>query len=953
MATQKKSTSTRGRTSTTKSSSRSTAKSKQAQQPKPIRREVGAVVCFVLAIFGAFGYFNVNALFIDLFCISLKGLVGYGFYFAPPALLLASYILITHRGRPVKTRVWCGLLAPVLLGVFFHMILFTSEFTFSFSSLLDLWNSGVTVSSGGALSGFVAQLLIVSISKAVSMVLIVIALVLMIATAFRVTISQVIAEIRDRPRMEYEYEEECEPAPTPRKVARERAPQPIPEQMRISPVSTKKTIDIPMDEEELIPQITPELPVRKSRFFERKVKKEEVEEVPVTTEPVKSAPFDIQLDSEVENLVEQGFVPVPPMAPVQSVFVPSMPVTETIAQTIHNPVSPAIEDEVTSPFMPLVTPSSVPLDVDRTVVAAPVQPDLGHVMESSPVMMDEMPKQVTAAEAQLAASELSMEIAIGASEVEAAPAYQYPPLSLLNDGGGRVSDTKGDMMGERDYLARTIQEYGIEAVVSDSTRGPSVTRYEVKLEQGVRLNKLTNLSDDIALALGVTGVRIAPIPGKPATVGIEVPNQERTTVYLHDVLSSDDFCDKKSKVSFAVGKDIGGECVIGDISKLPHMLIAGTTGSGKSVCTNSLIISLLYKATPDEVKFIMVDPKQVEFKPYTGIPHLLVPVITDPKKAAGSLQWATVEMDKRYRMLSEAGVGDLSGYNTWTEGQETMEKLPQIVIIIDELADLMAVAKKEVETSIQRLTAMGRACGMHLIVATQRPSTDVVTGVIKANLPSRIALSVASSIDSQVMINQTGAEKLMGNGDMFFIPHGVREPMRVQGCWVSKEEVAAVVDFVKSDRDTSYDQTIMSEIENHTAANENQGKGAMPAAGMGGNDEDYDDLLPDAIEVVMETGQASVSMLQRRLKLGYSRGARIVDQLEEKGIVGPFEGSKPRKLLITREQWHEMKMAKGNLMDAAASINMPINDAVPEEMDFEGDVCPQSREMPPFDMGDF
>ena len=389
-----------------------------------------------------------------------------------------------------------------------------------------------------------------------------------------------------------------------------------------------------------------------------------------------------------------------------------------------------------------------------------------------------------------------------------------------------------------------------------------------------------------------------------------------------------------------MGKDIAGNCIVGNIAKLPHLLIAGTTGSGKSVCTNSLIISLLYKATPEEVRLIMVDPKMVELGIYNGIPHLLIPVVTDPKKAAGALQWAVTEMMKRYRAFSEVGVRDLASYNAHAAKTEGMEKMPQIVVVIDELADLMLVAAKEVEESICRVAQMGRAAGMHLIIATQRPSADVITGLMKANIPSRIAFAVASSLESRIILDTTGAEKLVGRGDMLYFPLGSGKPTRVQGCLISDQEVAAVVDFVKQNSgDASYDDQVMQEIEQHAAEKE---KGAKGVGGSAPEEvgEEFDELIDAAAEVILETGQASVSMLQRRLKLGYARAARLVDQLEEKGIVGPFEGSKPRQLLITKEQWQEMKYRQG------------VPGGTPPESASGAAPGGAEEDMPPFDVGE-
>ena len=497
-----------------------------------------------------------------------------------------------------------------------------------------------------------------------------------------------------------------------------------------------------------------------------------------------------------------------------------------------------------------------------------------------------------------------------------------------------------ELNANRQRLDDTIHSFGIDANIVNVTRGPSVTRYELELDQGVRLNKLTNLADDIALALGASGVRIAPIPDQISMVGIEVPNKLVSPVNIHSVIGSREFTDSPSKVSFAVGKDIGGHCIVGNIAKLPHLLIAGTTGSGKSVCTNSLIISLLYKATPDEVRLIMVDPKMVELGIYNGIPHLLIPVVTDPKKAAGALQWAVTEMMKRYRTFAEVGVRDLAAYNALAARTEGMTKMPQIVVVIDELADLMLVAAKEVEESICRVAQMGRASGMHLIIATQRPSADVITGLMKANIPSRIAFAVASSLESRIILDTTGAEKLVGRGDMLYFPLGSGKPTRVQGCLISDQEVAAVVDFVKQNSgDVSYDDQVMQEIEQHAAEKE---KGAKGVGGSAPEEvgEEFDELIDAAAEVILETGQASVSMLQRRLKLGYARAARLVDQLEEKGIVGPFEGSKPRQLLITKEQWQEMKYRQG------------VPGGTPPESASGAAPGGAEEDMPPFDVGE-
>lgn len=494
-------------------------------------------------------------------------------------------------------------------------------------------------------------------------------------------------------------------------------------------------------------------------------------------------------------------------------------------------------------------------------------------------------------------------------EKEAEPkteGYSYPPLTLLNK--SKATDTaalSAELDHTAEHLVETLKSFGVETRIVDISRGPTVTRYELQPCAGVKISKITNLADDIALNLATAGVRIeAPIPNK-AAVGIEVPNKASAVVGVRGILESPAFINAKSKLTVALGRDIGGNVVVTDIAKMPHGLIAGATGSGKSVCINSIIISLLYKATPDEVKLLMIDPKVVELGIYNGIPHLLVPVVTDPRKAAGALGWSVTEMERRYKMFADRGVRDLAGYNKFVEnlGDPEVQKMPHIVIIIDELADLMMTAPNEVEDSINRIAAKARAAGMHLIIATQRPSVDVVTGVIKANIPTRIAFAVSSQIDSRTILDSAGAEKLLGRGDMLFSPVGSTKPNRIQGCFVSDEEVEAVVDYIKSDHTVDYDDDVMVEIERQAAIEKKQ-KTGLPEDGPEG-----DPMLDEAIKVVVENGMASTSLLQRKLKLGYARAARIVDEMEQRGVVGPYEGSKPRKVLISKEQLLEREAA--------------------------------------------
>ena len=482
--------------------------------------------------------------------------------------------------------------------------------------------------------------------------------------------------------------------------------------------------------------------------------------------------------------------------------------------------------------------------------------------------------------------------------------YEYPPVELLSKGTKKA--IKGGAKALTDVatrLQKTLYSFGVQAKVENVSVGPAITRYELKPAEGVRVSKIANLADDIALNLAAETIRIeAPIPGKQA-VGIEVPNTEKETVHFRDVVESDAFQDSKSKLSVALGKDVAGNMEIADIAKMPHALIAGATGSGKSVCINTRITSIIYKAKPSEVKFVMVDPKVVELSVYNGIPHLLIPVVTDPKKAAGALAWAVQEMDNRYNVFAQKGVRDLKGYNALAEKEEGTGTLPQIVIIIDELADLMMVAAKEVEDSICRLAQKARAAGMHLIIATQRPSVDVITGIIKANIPSRIAFAVSSQVDSRTILDQVGAEKLLGKGDMLFYPSGAPKPVRVQGAFVSDEEVEKIVSFVKSNGVATYNEDILDSIENSNKTDKELADEA--AAG----EDDTDPLLRDAIDVVVETGQASTSFIQRRFKVGYARAGRIIDQMEERGIISGYQGSKPRQVLMTLERLQELNMS--------------------------------------------
>ena len=823
--------------------SRQTGRSPQKTPRPPIRREVGGGVCLLLALCVVVSYFQADAIVLNLLGDLLKGLTGYGYWLAAPALALAGVNLLAHRGRPVALRTVCTLVTPVLLGAILHLFLYQGETVTGLGPMMkSLWADGLLLKSGGAVAGGLAAGMKRLVGTVVSVIVLLLLLAAALLAALRVSPRELVQRARDR--VPYE------PQPEPERPARPERPR-----------RQRPSVDVPMDDVPTPQEKTAEppeepLPRKKGKgFFARK-------------------------GDDV-------------MTPDQ-VLRPQTPAPQSEAPTVQEPAAE-----------PVQTPAQTP------------------AQEPGPEKKSRR-GQAAAQEVEQHAQEVGQAIEEELAEPE--EAYQYPPVTLLDQNtDDNYTEVGAELRNNSRRLAQTITSFGVDAKPGDVVHGPSVTRYEFTLDQGVKLSKLTNLADDIALALGSGGVRIAPIPNKSSVVGIEVPNRVVTAVRIRDVIDSRAFAEHRSRVAFAVGKDIGGNAIVGDIAKLPHVLIAGTTGSGKSVCTNSLIVSLLYKSTPEEVRFIMVDPKMVELAPYNGIPHLLIPVVTDPKKAAGALQWAVYEMMKRYKLFSENGVKDLAGFNALAGRSQELKKMPTVVVVIDELADLMLVAAKEVEESICRVAQMGRAAGMHLVIATQRPSSDVITGLMKANIPSRIAFAVASSLESRIILDTTGAEKLVGKGDMLYAPLGAGKPTRVQGCFITPEEIERVVDYVKQSGEAEYSQDVMDKIEQAVKEKEKGGGKSAGAPEPAGESPD-DELLSAAVDVVLETGQASVSMLQRRLKLGYARAARLVDQMEERGYVGPFEGSKPRQLLIDKAKWQELKMAKAPAPEPEIDRNGSVRD---------------------------
>ncbi len=530
----------------------------------------------------------------------------------------------------------------------------------------------------------------------------------------------------------------------------------------------------------------------------------------------------------------------------------------------------------------------VPLSRENKANKQQVQPD---VIESNLFKQEEEQKEDKTKEV------LQLEHTMVVEDQE----YEYPPIEILSKPTKKAIKGGAKALTETaTKLQKTLYSFGVSAKVENVAVGPTITRYELKPAEGVRVSKIANLADDIALNLAAETIRIeAPIPGKQA-VGIEVPNAEKEAVHFREVLDSSAFSNNNSKLTVGLGKDVAGNIQLADIAKMPHVLIAGATGSGKSVCVNTIITSIIYNSKPSEVKFVMIDPKVVELSVYNGIPHLLIPVVTDPRKAAGALAWAVQEMDNRYNLFAEKGVRDLKGYNQSVEKAEEKGVLPQIVIIIDELADLMMVAKNDVEDAICRLAQKARAAGMHLVIATQRPSVDVITGLIKANVPSRIAFSVSSQIDSRTILDSVGAEKLLGKGDMLYYPAGAPKPSRVQGAFVSDTEVEKIVDFIKSNGTATYNEDILETIEKSNKTDKEISETSV--------DDDMDPFLMEAIHTVIETGQASTSFIQRRFKVGYARAGRIIDQMEERGVISGYQGSKPREVLMTMDRWNELNM---------------------------------------------
>ncbi len=832
------------------------------------RRAVGAFVLLFLAMVAFLCYFPIEAWLVDILRVGCRGLFGWGFYIMCPSFLLGAIALGFHKNRPVTLRVVSALLLPLMFGGFVHVAFggWAGDLTKDFEAgVKDLWNSGLLSQTrcGGVLSGTLAELLELTISVYGGAVVFGVSLVGLLMAALRLSPRRIEELWNERPKLkplsaeEYELGDEFEPLESFEPNRKER------EKLRKSPsfqmLEPAPEVRYPLQETATTARKRADgeskAPWEKDELWEGRPQRQKKSEKASRPELFDAEKEDRMFEALAREKLARGK-------------------TDTAAQSAAASESEddgIAETELQSAEMDgPAAPKPKKLKIDKDAEAAKV-----------------------------------------AAEIEAAeepPEYNYPPVTLLKKGKVSRDDSRDETEKNRERLESTMHSFGVSARIVGVTRGPTVTRFDLELAQGVKQSKIINLAGDIALTLGVKSVRIAPVPDTPSTMGVEVPNRKTSMVVLRDIIESEAFQNAKSSLSVAVGRDISGNAVVDNIEKLPHLLVAGTTGSGKSVFINSLILSILYKSGPEDVRFIMVDPKMVELGIYNGMPHLYVPVVTDPKKAAGALQWSVVEMERRFCMLEECGVRDLESYNNVMRrrGEPTM---PRIVIIIDELADLMMVASKEVEISICRVAQKGRAAGLHLVVATQRPSADVITGLIKSNVPGRAAFTVASAMESRIILDAMGAEKLLGNGDLIYSPKP-NDRVRVQSAFVSDEEREAIVRFVKKDAEADYSDEIMEEIERAVADRKDKGGRADSDADESGLD-GFDELLPQAVDVVLDMKQASTSSLQRKLRLGYSRAARIMDQMEELGVVGPSEGSKPRKLLITRSQWQEMQYGTG------------------------------------------
>ena len=938
------SSSNRTRKSTTNSRSR---QAQRTAQDSELFHEIGLIVLFVVMVilfccnFGIIGPVG-NAISGVLF-----GIFGFTAYIAPIVIFLAVAFWFANEGNPTAVRkMIAGVVLFLMLGVICDLIARIAGSMEQYDIKLLYTNCSTGKKGGGILAGSICYLLLHYLETVGTVLVVllcsVISLILVTERSFLNSMRNGGDRIRELSREDavrrrenaqirrQEQEERNSQREEARRIREEerrireeerrlRAEEKENEQiLNAIPRREKKVSGVMMDTS-LKKQETQ--PVGRREDIHEIVYEEDAQEIPVVEETrVTSSDFDKIKVTGMHQVTMQEAAAEEPYEEI--------PVEEvTSAATFKKPFE---RRESWQEEAALLTPQAESIRIHKEDIPEPVEEPVTEWQSSSdmrqlqpetePVVREpaetattesRIRPKITAPEPpkgnSLAEDQIHKDIAKAAKQPPAE--YRIPPLGLLQKGKAATGDSSRELKETAMRLQQTLNTFGVKVTITDISQGPSVTRYELQPEQGVKVSKIVGLADDIKLNLAATDIRIeAPIPGK-AAIGIEVPNKENMTVALRDLLESKEFQEFNSNIAFAVGKDIAGKTVVADIAKMPHMLIAGATGSGKSVCINTLIMSILYKAHPDDVKLIMVDPKVVELSVYNGIPHLLIPVVTDPKKASAALHWGVSEMEDRYRKFADYNVRDLKGYNKKIEtmpvpeGEEAPKKMPQIVIIVDELADLMMVCPGEVEESICRLTQLARAAGIHLIIATQRPSVDVITGLIKANMPSRVAFSVSSGVDSRTILDMNGAEKLLGKGDMLFYPQGYSKPARVQGAFVSDKEVSDVVDYLKNqalgNTYSNYAEDIEEKIKNIGSSGGSSGSGSG-----GGNDRD--EYFEEAARFIIDKDKASIGMLQRVLKIGFNRAARIMDQLCEYGVVGEEEGTKPRKVLMSMEQFEQL-----------------------------------------------
>ena len=943
MAQAKKSTATKTKTKKKKSS---TPRASSARRPTPepyqksasienyTGRVTAAVILLFLTCLVAVSYFVNEGMIILAIREFIGGVLGYG-YWACAVCMLWAALLLFKGGKNVGLRAACILLIPFFFSCIIDVFSYrgASNGASLSATVNQLFYDGQQFSCGGVFSGVVVMALVSLLSQVGTGIVIVILLVICVALA-----------VSEPDNWFLEQQDKRGKSGKGTKAAVETAPKRFSAGNFIRMVDNEDPLNDPLENGELTSQQKAPSVTKAKKTFVSDIPLDDSDEISFRpaentqrkapsaaarknkTPVAKMASGEPEMRELAEETTEDVLKPLSLSKPRANKRTPASAAATAAATDSVKPLS--IREAQSIAGIPEEEPEEA---AEEKTLAASVRVPVSSGRKAASTKADMKEEKITHADIQKEAKK----VAAAVNAEKTTEEYVYPRTDLLAKTKAAGSDSRDEILETKERLENTLHSFGINSSVIEITHGPTVTRYDIELEQGVKLTKVTNLASDIALSLGASNVRIAPIPDKISTVGIEVPNKIVNTVGLRELIESDNFQKAKSRLSFAIGKDIAGNAIVGNISKLPHMLIAGTTGSGKSVCMNSLILSLLYKARPDEVKFIMIDPKMVELGIYNSIPHLYVPVVTDPKKAAGALQWAVVEMLKRYRLFSEAGVRDLETYNKLCQsnGEET---LPQVVIVIDELADLMMAASKEVEESICRIAQMGRAASMHLVIATQRPSADVITGLMKANIPSRIAFAVSSSLESRIILDQAGAEKLIGHGDMLYAPIGCGKPLRVQGAFVSDEERERIINFISdnSSFETSHNDELSEymnkalESKNGNDASASSGGSAKEEKGLAG---EYDEMLPQAAEVVLEMKQCSVSMLQRRLKLGYSRAARIVDQLEELGIVGPYEGAKPRSVPIDRNGWNEIQVKLGLASADDFALAAEMNESMEEE----------------------